>query len=299
MDSRMEIREFLTSRRNRITPERAGLPDFGGRRRVSGLRREEVALLAGISLEYYVRLERGTATGVSEEILDGVSRALHLDAAERAHLFDLVRAANAGAHPRRRRAVRRPQQVRPLVQQFLDAMEGVPAILQNGRLDIIGANALGAALFSPVFEQRQRPVNLARFVFVDERSPSFFRNWCAVAEQSAALLRAEAARTPHDRNLSDLIGELSTQSESFRRLWGAPDVRDHSTGPKALHHPVVGDLDLDYEVLEFTIDRGVLLVAYSAAPGSRSAESLRLLASWTAPAASIPADLPTPGTVEG
>lgn len=283
MDRQNEIREFLISRRNRLTPEAAGLPNFGGRRRVIGLRREEVALLAGMSVEYYVRLERGNAAGVSEAVLDGVSRALQLDDAERAHLYDLVRVSNEGAHPQRRRGASRPQTVRPIVQQLLDTMRDVPAFVQNGRLDILATNRLGAAVFSPMYEQPQRPANFGRFVFLDARAQSFYRDWNDAAVQTVALLRAEAGRAPYDRVLTDLIGELSTRSECFRQLWASHNVREHRTGIKSVHHPVVGDLDLAYEGLELTNDRGLLLIAYTAAVGSASEDGLRMLASWSAP----------------
>ncbi|GAA1958117.1 helix-turn-helix transcriptional regulator [Agromyces allii] len=282
MDAASDIREFLTSRRARLTPADAGLPNFGGRRRVPGLRREEVALLAGMSVEYYVRLERGNATGVSEAVLDGVIRALQLDDAERAHLHDLVRTANEGAHPRRRRASARSQQVRPGVRQLLDAMTDVPAFVQNGRLDILAINQLGEAVFSVLYVQPQRPANFARFVFLDPRSGAYYRDWDDAARQTVALLRSEAGRSPHDRALSDLIGELSTRSDRFAVLWASHDVRDHRTGAKRITHPVVGDLDLDYEVMDLSTDRGLQLIAYSAAPGSLTADALRLLSSWSA-----------------
>ncbi|QHC67894.1 helix-turn-helix domain-containing protein [Rathayibacter sp. VKM Ac-2759] len=284
MDTPNEIREFLISRRNRLTPQQAGLPDFGGRRRVIGLRREEVALLAGMSVEYYVRLERGNASGVSDTVLEGISRALQLDDAERSHLYDLVRTANDGAHPLRRRRTARPQTVRPIVQQILDGMRDVPALVQNGRLDVLATDRLGAAVFSPMLEQPQRPANFGRFVFDDPRASGFYRDWDGVAAQTVALLRAEAGRAPHDRLLTDLIGELSTRSEPFRRLWASHDVREHRTGVKRVRHPVVGDLELGYEGMELTDDRGLLLIAFTAPVGSPSAEGLRLLASWAAPA---------------
>ena len=173
MDSRSDIREFLTTRRARLTPEQAGLPNFGGRRRVPGLRREEVALLAGMSVEYYVRLERGNASGVSESVLEGISRALQLDEAERTHLYDLVRTANAGIRPQRRRGSHPKQQVHAGVQQLLEAMTSVPAVVQNGRLDIIASNRMGLALFSEMYVQPERPANFARFVFLDPRSQTF------------------------------------------------------------------------------------------------------------------------------
>jgi len=282
MDTRNDIREFLTTRRARLTPDQAGLPDFGGRRRVPGLRREEVALIAGMSIEYYVRLERGNATGVSEAVLEGISRALQLDDAERSHLYDLVRAANQGAHPRRQRGRAKAQQVRPGVRQLLDAMENVPTFVQNGRLDIIAINRLGYAVFSEMYVQPQRPANFGRFVFLDPRAQAFYRDWDDAAYQTVALLRTEAGRAPHDRALTDLVGQLSTRSDAFRTLWASHDVREHRTGIKIIHHPVVGDLDLSYEAMDLTSDRGLLLLAYTAAPGSPSDDALRVLMSWAA-----------------
>ncbi len=282
MDTRNDLREFLTTRRARLTPGQAGLPDYGGRRRVPGLRREEVALVAGMSVEYYVRLERGNATGVSEAVLEGISRALQLDDAERSHLYDLVRAANQGTHPQRRRGRARTQQVRPGVQQLLDAMENVPAFVQNGRLDILAINRLGQAVFSEMYVQPQRPANFGRFVFLDPRAHTFYRDWDDAAHQTVALLRTEAGRAPHDRALTDLVGQLSTRSDAFRTLWASHDVREHRTGIKIIHHPVVGDLDLSYEAMDLTSDRGLLFLAYTAAPDTPSNDALRVLMSWAA-----------------
>jgi transcriptional regulator with XRE-family HTH domain len=282
MDSLNDIREFLSTRRARLTPTQAGLPDFGGRRRVPGLRREEVALLAGMSVEYYVRLERGNAKGVSEAVLEGISRALQLDDAERTHLYDLTRAANEGNHPQRRRGTTRPQQIRPSLQQLIDAMTDVPVFIQNGRLDILATNRLGHAVFSEMYVQPQRPANFGRFVFLDRRADAFYRDWDNAAYQTVALLRAEAGRAPHDRILSDLVGELSTHSDRFRTLWASHDVREHRTGIKKITHPVVGDLELQFEAMDLTADRGLQLIAYSAQPGSATADALRLLASWAA-----------------
>jgi transcriptional regulator with XRE-family HTH domain len=223
-DVRGQIRQFLSTRRARITPEQAGLPMYGGaRRRVSGLRREEVALLAGISSEYYTRLERGNATGVSESVIDGIAHALQLDEAERTHLLDLIRTANTTRPPRRRPA---PQRVRPTVQRVLDSMSGTPAFVLNGRLDILTANQLGYALYSPMYADPVRPPNNARFIFLDPHATEFFRDWNKVANDTVALLRAEAGRNPHDRQLSDLIGELSTRSDEFRGRWGRPQRPD-------------------------------------------------------------------------
>ena len=282
MDTRNDLREFLTTRRARLTPDRVGLPDYGGRRRVPGLRREEVALVAGMSVEYYIRLERGNATGVSEAVLEGISRALRLDDAERAHLHDLVRAANRGARPQARARRSGAQQVSPGVRQLLDAMDNVPALAQNGRLDIIAINRLGQAVFSEMYLQPQRPANFARFVFLDPRARDFYRDWDDAARQTVALLRTEAGRAPHDRGLSDLVGQLSTRSDSFRTLWASHDVREHRTGIKMIHHPVVGDLDLNYQAMELASDRGLLFIAYTAQARSSSHDALTMLNSWAA-----------------
>jgi transcriptional regulator with XRE-family HTH domain len=279
VDNRNDTSQFLTSRRARITPEQAGLPVYGTNRRVAGLRREEVALLAGVSVDYYTRLERGNLGGVSEAVLDALARALQLDEAEREHLFDLARAANTTARPRRRPA---PQRVRPGVQRILDAMTDAPADVRNGRRDILAANRLGYALYSELFIDPVRPANVARFVFLSPRAREFFPDWESAANDLVANLRTEAGRNPHDRGLQDLVGELSTRSQEFRSRWAAHNVRQHQTGRKRLHHPVVGELELTYEVLALPADSGLSLVVYGAEPGSASQDGLRLLASWAA-----------------
>jgi transcriptional regulator with XRE-family HTH domain len=279
VETRNEIREFLTSRRAKITPEQAGLPWYSDKRRVPGLRREEVALLAGVSVDYYTRLERGNAAGVSESVLEALARALQLDEAERAHLFDLARAA--GSTPRRRR---RPaaQRVRPSVQRMLDAMTGAPAFVRNGRMDILGANRLGRAFYSQHFDSPHGPPNSARFIFLDPRALDFYVDWEQVATDAVAILHSEAGRDPYDRDLSDLVGELSTRSDMFRTRWAAHNVRFHDTGSKRFHHPVVGELSLTFETMQLTADPGLLLFVYTAEPGSKSEEALNLLASWAA-----------------
>lgn len=280
MDAKSELREFLTSRRARITPEQAGLRAYGsGLRRVPGLRREEVALLAGVSVDYYTRLERGRAAGVSETVLDALARALQLDEVEHAHLFRLARAAH-GSAPRRRR--RGPQRIRPSVQQILDAMTGVPAFVRNGRLDILAANRLGRAFYSQHFDSPYQPVNSARFAFLDPRAQSFYLDWEGVAKDMVAVLHEAAGRDPDDRELSDLVGELSTRSETFRSLWAAHNVRRHDTGVKAVRHPLVGEVRFTYESLELAADPGLTIFVYTAEPGSKAERALSLLASWTA-----------------
>jgi transcriptional regulator with XRE-family HTH domain len=278
-DTANDISAFLTSRRAKLSPEQAGIPDFGGRRRVPGLRREEVALIAGMSAEYYKRLERGNASGVSEAVLDGISRALQLDEAERAHLYELVRTANASAHPQRRRQVRKTQ-LSAGMQQTIDAMSTVPVFIQNGRLDAVATNPLGRALFATMLDDVRPPANAARFVFLDPRSQDFYTDWEGNARQIVAILRAEAGRSPYDRQLSDLVGELSTRSDLFRKLWGAHDVREHRTGTKSINHPVVGRLDLTFQGMDLSSDRGLQMLVFSAEPGSPTYDGLQLLANW-------------------
>ncbi|GIF74612.1 helix-turn-helix domain-containing protein [Asanoa siamensis] len=293
MDSRDEVREFLASRRGRISPEQAGLPSFGGTRRVAGLRRAEVALLAGISPDYYTRLERGNLSGVSDSVLNAIARALRLDEAERSHLYDLARTANTSPRTRRR-PVR--AQVRPGVRSLLDAMTDAPAFVRNGRLDVLAVNRLGQALYAPAFDGPERPVNLARFCFLDPRSEDFYPDWDGAADTTVALLRTEAGRDPYDKELTDLVGELATRSDEFRVRWAAHNVRLHHTGVKHFQHPVVGRLDLAFEAMPLPADPGLTLTAYSAEAGSRAADNLRLLASWAAAPQPVSDDRQPPST---
>jgi transcriptional regulator with XRE-family HTH domain len=280
VDTKREIQEFLTSRRARITPEQAGVRSFGsGPRRVRGLRREEVASLAGVSIAYYTKLERGDASGVSDPVLDALSRALQLSDAERSHLFDLVRAQQPVPRTRRRRTA--PPTIRPSVQQLLDRID-TPAYVRNGRMDIVAANRLGEALYSEVFVNPRRPANTARFCFLDPRATTFYIDWDESADASVAVLRAEAGRNPHDQELTNLIGELSTQSEEFRIRWARHDVGTHDAGVKRLHHPLVGRLEVTYEGMTLAADPDLVMFAFTAETGSKSEEALNLLASWTA-----------------
>ncbi|SHN13862.1 helix-turn-helix transcriptional regulator [Cryptosporangium aurantiacum] len=278
IDHRAEIREFLSSRRARLTPEQAGLPAYGGHRRVKGLRREEVALLAGVSIDYYVRMERGNLAGASESVLDAIARALQLDDAERDHLFALARAAGPASRPRRAT----PSGVRPVIQQVLDAIGDAPAWVRNGRHDIVAMNRLARALYAPVLADPRRPANTARFVYLDPAARDFFVDWDRIANDAAAMLRLEAGQNPHDRALIELIGELSTQSEVFRTRWASHDVRYHRSGQKRLRHPIVGQLDLDFESMELPSEPGLCLNVYTAAAGTPAADGLKLLASWAA-----------------
>jgi transcriptional regulator with XRE-family HTH domain len=280
VETKKQIQEFLTSRRARITPEQAGLVTYGSRR-VPGLRREEVAVLAGVSVPYYTRLERGDMSGASAGVLEALARALQLDDAERAHLLDLARAVQpiAAARPRRRPAKPR---IRPEIQWTLDAITGAAAYVGNDRLDILATNELGRALFSEVYAMASRPPNHARFVFLDRRAEAFYGDWDRAARETAAIVRSAAGRDPHDRDLSDLVGELATQSEAFRTHWAAHDVRFHATAVKHLTHPIVGELRLSFNRLDIAADDGLTMFTYAAEPGSRSEEALHLLGSWAA-----------------
>ena len=277
MDRSTEIREFLRTRRARITPDQAGLTPHAGARRVPGLRREEVAQLAGVSVDYYIRLERGQSKGISETVLDAVARALQLDDTERAHLFDL--AQPTAARTRRRRPPSR-QRVRPALYRALEFL-GVPAVVQGRRLDILAANRLGYALYADLEARPPRERNFARFAFLDEAARTLYTDWDRAASDCVALLRVYAGRHPDDPQLAELIGELSVHSDAFRSMWADHDVLAHTTGTKRFHHPIVGDLSLDYEVLTVEGDPEQTLVLYVPEPASPSAEALTILASWT------------------
>ncbi|MEU1332168.1 helix-turn-helix transcriptional regulator [Streptomyces sp. NPDC005865] len=280
MDPRTEIREFLSSRRARITPERAGLPAYGRNRRVKGLRREEVALLAGVSVDYYVRLERGSLAGASDGVLEALASALQLDEAERDHLFHLARQSGAPGAPRRRKPA---VAVRSSLQQVLDAISDAPAWIADGRYDVLAMNQLARALYSPMLADPRRPANTARFVYLNpEVAGEFFVDHDRITGDVAAKLRMEAGRNPHDEGLIALVGELSTRSELFRQRWASRDVRLHRSGRKRLRHPVVGRLDLDVESLELPAEPGLHLIVYTAPAGTPTADNLALLASWAA-----------------
>ncbi|MDN5546071.1 MAG: helix-turn-helix transcriptional regulator [Rhodococcus sp. (in: high G+C Gram-positive bacteria)] len=280
MDDRAQVREFLTSRRARVTPEQVGLP-AGSNRRVEGLRRSEVATLAGVSVEYYTRLERGAISGASPGVLDSIAKALRLDDAERAHLFDLAHAASPVARPPRRRNAKgwKPHQS---LQWALDAVTAGPAFVRNGRMDLLAVNPLARAFYKDLYDMPGQPPNIARFTFLDERAFEFYPDWNAFAEVTVSILRTEAGRDPHNKELHDLIGELSTRSEEFRRRWCAHYVRHHGTVFKNFHHSAVGELTLAFEGLEMAAEPGLTLTIYTAEPGSPSAERMQLLASLAA-----------------
>ncbi|MEU2198659.1 helix-turn-helix transcriptional regulator [Isoptericola sp. NPDC019482] len=281
-DTRAEVREFLMSRRAKVTPDEAGLPG-GSNRRVPGLRRSEVAMLAGVSVEYYAKLERGAIAGASASVLDAVSRALQLDDAERAHLLDLARAADGiPTSGRSRGRATRPAEPRPSLQWALEAITDAVAFVRDPRQNLLATNTLGRAFYAPVIGDGGRTPNLARFQFLDPAARDFYPDWDLFAQMCVGVMRAEAGRNPHDKAFQDLVGELSTRSETFRRLWAAHDVRIHGTGTKRFRHPVVGELTLAFEELAITAEPGQVLLVYTAEPGSPSADRLRLLASWGA-----------------
>lgn len=279
MDQRQSAAEFLKSRRDRMTPDKAGI--FGSaHRRVPGLRREEVAFLAGVSVDYYVRMERGDLRGVSPEVLDALARALQLDDAETAYLHDLAAAAGPGSRRRRERPA--DTTIRPGLQQFIDAVTGAAVTVQNRPGDIVAANDLGKALYAPVADSHAGRGNTSRFLYFDPAARDFFPDWEILADQNVASLRSLAGQHPHDKTLTDLIGELVTRSDAFRVRWAAHDVRFHRTGVKRLHHPEVGEMELAYEAMELPASPELRMTAYTAAPGTPSAERLALLGSLAA-----------------
>jgi transcriptional regulator with XRE-family HTH domain len=279
VDNRDEVKAFLSSRRAKITPERAGLTSYNRNRRVPGLRRSEVADLAGVSVEYYAQLERGNLAGASDSVLDALARALHLDEAEQQHLAALARAAGPGTPTRRKPPA---QQIRPSVARVLELMTELPAFIGNGRGDVLAANPLAQALYAPMFDDPTRPANHARFAFLNPRARDFWRDWERIATVTVAMLRTEAGRDPYDRELTDLVGELCTRSEDFRTRWANHDVRLHSTGIKQFRHPVIGDVDLNFETMQLAADPGLTMTLLSAPAGSAADDALRLLASWAA-----------------
>jgi transcriptional regulator with XRE-family HTH domain len=273
VDRRREIREFLMSRRARVTPEQAGLFVLDGDvRRVPGLRREEVAHLAGVSADYYTQLERGDVGGASDSVLNAVARALRLDEAEHLHLFDLARADAATRLPTSRGVMR------PSVRRVLDAFTQGVALVRNRRWDYLAANALARAVYAEVFDGRTGPPNHVRYVFLDDRAQDFFHDWPAVAHDTARILRSEAGRDPHDPGPAELIAELSRTSAEFRAVWAQHDVRLPAAGLHRFHHPVVGDLDLVFEAAALRADPGLTLLLATAEVASPSEAALRRLA---------------------
>lgn len=278
MDSRSEISSFLTSRRARLSLEETGVPLHGGPRRVPGLRREEVAHLAGVSADYYARLERGKISGASREVLEAVARALQLDEDERRHLFDLVRITQR--RPPKKSSARTT--VRPGIQKVLDSID-TPALVQNARLDRLGFNRIGRALHSLPADGSRDQYNYATWLFLDPEAPRFHRDADVAKHDVVALLRAATAQDPYDRELIEIVGTLTTQSKEFSALWASHDVLRHRSGTKLLTHPDVGDLEFGYESFELSADPGLVMIVLTVEPDSPTADAMRLLGSWTAP----------------
>ncbi len=277
MNKKDEVREFLISRRARVSIEQAGIPHFGGERRVPGLRREEVAMIAGVSLDYYNRLERGNIHGASESVLNAIARALQLDDTEREHLHHLAQGAPlpTSAPPQTADVA-----VRSSVQRVLDNM-AVPAVVTNAQQDMIAANDLGRALYAPHFDTPGQP-NMARFIFLDSRAPAFYDDWPLARRLNAAMLRLEVGRDPLNEKLTALVGELSTRSPHFREEWARQDVHEHRTGQKVFNHPGVGAILLTFDAFDLPGEPGLSIVTYSAEPDTADADRLALLASWAA-----------------
>jgi transcriptional regulator with XRE-family HTH domain len=268
-----------------VTPEQAGLPRGGGTRRVDGLRREEVAVLAGVSTEYYAQIERGDIARASEEVLHAIASALQLDEVERQHLLELSRAAG----PRSRRPPQ-PGKIHSNVQQLMDAMPGLPASIQSGRLDLLATNPLGRVLYTEVYDRHRGTglPNLARFLFLDEHSKEMFPDWDAVAQDAVATLQAESARSPRAKAFVELIGQLSTASLEFRTMWATRNVSAHRRGKKRILHPLIGEVLLNYEALQLPGAPGLQMVTFLPEQGSPAEDALRLLGSWSMPSPQQP-----------
>ncbi|GAA2745158.1 helix-turn-helix transcriptional regulator [Terrabacter aerolatus] len=286
MASNPDVQQFLTALRGRITPEQAGLTTFGSERRVPGLRREEVAQLAGVSTAYYTRMERGDLGGVSESVLYALVRALELNEAESAHLFDLARAATG---LRRAPRVKPTPRVSPRLALLIDALD-VPALAMTQLGDCVASNPMGRALFPDLFPPDRPPLNGTRYLFLDDRARVFYPDWEKTAREAVSGLRLMAGHDPSDRALMALVGELATRSADFRTWWGGHTVRTHFAGTKTIHHPVVGDMTLGFEVMALPSTPGLNLLTYIAEPSTPSADALNLLRSWTADSAATEID---------
>jgi transcriptional regulator with XRE-family HTH domain len=279
MDLGRDVQQFLTGMRARLTPEQAGVTIFGGERRVPGLRREEVAQLAGVSTAYYTRMERGNLRGVSDSVLRSLARTLHMNDAETQHLFNLARATSAGARsPRVKPQSRLPQRAA----QLIDAMADVPTVALGRLGDVVGANDLGRALFPDLFPENGEPLNHMRYLFLDDRSREFYVDWEHSARHVVSVMRLLAGRDPSDRALMALVGELATHSPEFRTWWAGHTVKIHTAGTKAIRHPIVGELNLAFETLTLGSTPDVQIATYLADPGTPSADALNLLRSWSA-----------------
>ncbi|WP_327064536.1 helix-turn-helix transcriptional regulator [Kitasatospora sp. NBC_01302] len=269
--------DYLRARRALVAPAEAGLPTTG-RRRVPGLRREEVAELVGLSTDYYVRLEQGRAEHPSDEVLDALSRALRLGSAERAHLHDLARPPRrAGAAAA---ATGRGEALRPALRQVVEAVPNAPAVIMNDRNDVLAWNRLAAALIADFPNLAPRERNMARRIFLDPDARDIHLDWDEAARTTVGMLRMAAGRRPHDPELVRLIGELSLGSDTFRKLWAGHHVHEKTHGPKHFRHPAVGEVMLNYETFQVPGAAHHLLVIYTAPPGSAAEEALNFLASF-------------------
>ncbi|MEV4613259.1 helix-turn-helix transcriptional regulator [Kitasatospora sp. NPDC049258] len=293
MSATTDLGAFLRTRRARLRPEDVALRDFGGRRRVAGLRREEIAQLAGVSVDYYTRMEQGRVPNPSAAVLDALARALRLDEEETRHLHRLAQLRPAARRPPRARPEQ--QQVRPMLRVLLAELRDIPALVMGRRMDVLAWNAAAVALLGDYAARPPAERNIARITFLDPASRALYADWAACARENVAYLHLEAGRHPDDPQLTQLIGELSVKSEEFRRWWAEHPVQDKTTGVKRFHHPVVGGLELDYETLRAADDSGQALITYAAAPGTPSWDALRMLLAWAAPsvpASSVPAAEP-------
>jgi len=273
-----ELREFLRSRRARLTPDDVGLPWRSGSRRVAGLRREELALLAGVSVDYYNRLEQGRARNVSDQVLGAVADALRLDDLERHHLFDLVKPSSKA-----RRPPAKPVRARQALRTMIDALDPTPAVLHGPRLEVVAINRMGKVLIDDFDAVPPAERNMARWMFLNPKARSVYPDWAVIAEQMVAILRVAGGQDPDDPLLAALVGELSTRSPEFARYWAAYRVFQHTHGTKRFHHDAVGVMTINYESLVPPTDPGTSLIVYTADTGSPSEEKLKILSSWATP----------------
>ena len=265
-----DLGKFLQARRARVNPSEVGLPD-DSRRRVPGLRREELALLAGVSVDYYTRLEQGRAKRPSDQVLDAVARALRLDETTRAHLHRLAGYTRlTPGHP--------CADIRPELRTMVESIETFPALLQNHRMDVLVSNGMARALYEPLGWEVERHPNFARLTF-DEDSRPFYPSWETCAADTVAQLRKVAALFSEDRELTSLIGELSMRHRDFAELWARAEVKDCNIGTVRFDHPIVGPLTLHKEQFRVADGSGQLLVMLSASPGTDDHDKLRLLGS--------------------
>ena len=275
MGQSAEFGQFLRVMRARMRPEAAGLPTTSTARRVPGLRREEIAQLAGVSTDYYTRLEQGRQIRPSQAVVDAVARALQLDATERAHMLDLLHNC-----PPSSKSPAPVQRVRPGLWQLLDAIGDTPALVLGRRTDVLSSNRMANLLFTDFSDLPAGERNLSRWIILEPAARDLFRDWKAVAAETVGALRVDVGRHPNDPQANQLVGELAVTSDHFRQWWAGHHVRMRPSGTVRLHHRTVGDLELDFETLTLPEDGDQSLRIYSTKPGSPSHDALRLLSSW-------------------